>query len=168
MTIWNHIRAIALLPFMVTVVVPAVILYRSGTDGMAVYRAMPWNVLMFVAAAIFVGLGLTLFVSTIRMFGTIGRGTLAPWDPPARLVVAGIYRHVRNPMITGVMCVLFGEAIFFGSRPLFNWFAIFAAINLTFIPLLEEPDLKRRFGEDYVRYKNNVPRWIPRRRPWEP
>ena len=54
-------------------------------------------------------------VWTNRLFATIGHGTLAPWNPPEKLVVRGVYRHVRNPMITGVFCILLGEAVFFGS-----------------------------------------------------
>jgi protein-S-isoprenylcysteine O-methyltransferase Ste14 len=37
-----------------------------------------------------------------------------------------------------------------------------------YMPLVEEPGLKRRFGEDYETYAANVPRWLPRLRPWEP
>jgi protein-S-isoprenylcysteine O-methyltransferase Ste14 len=41
------------------------------------------------------------------------------------------------------------------------WFLAFSALNQTYIPLWEEPDLQRRFGADYVRYKRNVRRWLP-------
>lgn len=53
------------------------------------------------------------------------------------------------------------------SVPLFRWFLIFAVINAIYIPLLEEPGLVNRFGDDYVTYQRNVPRWIPRLTPWE-
>ena len=35
-----------------------------------------------------------------------------------------------------------------------------------YIPLAEEPGLARRFGYEYLAYQRNVPRWIPRVRPW--
>ncbi len=168
MTFWKHVRAVLLLPFMVTVVIPAIILYLMGIDGMAVYRPVPWILLMLLGAALLAALGLALFVMTVRLFVRIGRGTLAPWNPTERLVVVGVYRHVRNPMITGVMCILLGETIFFGSLPLLLWFAIFVVLNATYIPLFEEPGLEKRFGSDYARYKENVPRWIPRLTAWEP
>ncbi len=168
MTVWKHIQAVALLPFTVTVVIPATILHLTGVDGMASYRPVPWNLLMLGGAVLSIGLGLSLLVTTIRMFFQIGRGTLAPWNPTERLVVVGVYRHVRNPMITGVFCILLGEAVFFGSVPLLVWFAIFVVVNLIYIPLFEEPGLERRFGGDYTRYRENVPRWIPRLTPWEP
>ena len=106
-------------------------------------------------------------VATIRLFVTVGKGTLAPWEPTQRLVVQGVYRHVRNPMISGVLFVLLGESVFTASLPLFCWFLVFAFVNAIYIPLLEEPGLVKRFGEDYLTYKRNVPRWVPRWTPWE-
>jgi protein-S-isoprenylcysteine O-methyltransferase Ste14 len=111
--------------------------------------------------------GLVLMVKSITLFATIGKGTLAPWDPTQKLVVHGVYRHLRNPMISGVFCLLLGETILFGSIPLFYWFALFCLVNLVYIPLFEEPALTRRFGEDYKLYQRNVPRWIPRLKPWD-
>ena len=70
-------------------------------------------------------------------------------------------------MIVGVFCILLGEAVFFGSLPLLGWFAAAVLLNVIYIPLVEEPGLAKRFGEDYLRYKENVPRWIPRLTPWE-
>ena len=106
-----------------------------------------------------------MWVWTVRLFARIGRGTLAPWDPTERLVVEGPYAHVRNPMITGVLAVLFGEALIFGSTAIAIWAAIFAVVNHVFFLAYEEPAVERRFGEEYRRYKANVPRWIPRRTP---
>jgi protein-S-isoprenylcysteine O-methyltransferase Ste14 len=82
-------------------------------------------------------------------------------------VVRGVYRHVRNPMISGVLFVLLGEALLTASRPLFGWFLSFALINAIYIPLLEEPGLVHRFGDGYRIYKRHVPRWIPRLTPWD-
>lgn len=166
MTVWRHVRAIGLLPGTGTVVVPAVILLvtRSvnvgwGLPGVA--AALP-----VVAGAVLLAFGLFLMYRTIRLFGREGEGTLAPWDPPRRLVVEGPYRHVRNPMISGVLFVLAGEAVLLGSPPLAAWLALFLAVNAVYFPLVEEPGLERRFGDDYRLYRRNVPRWIPRRTPW--
>jgi protein-S-isoprenylcysteine O-methyltransferase Ste14 len=82
-------------------------------------------------------------------------------------VAQGIYRHVRNPMISGVILVLLGESVATASLPLFYWFLVFAVVNALYIPLWEEPGLAKRFGEDYLTYKRNVPRWVPRWTPWE-
>jgi protein-S-isoprenylcysteine O-methyltransferase Ste14 len=83
-------------------------------------------------------------------------------------VVAGVYRHVRNPMISGVVLILLGETLIFRSLGLVEWALIFFAINLIYIPLLEEPMLEGRFGDEYRQYKRHVPRWVPRRTAWTP
>src|SRR5215208_1937963 len=95
-------------------------------------------------------LGLLLMYQTISLFANVGEGTLAPWDPPRNFVVRGVYRYVRNPMISGVLFILLGEATLLGSLPLLAWFLVFFAVNATYIPLLEERQLARRFGGEYL------------------
>lgn len=166
MPIWKHIRAVLLLPFIVTIVIPIVILHwtRQFADGWLLRPgALPFPAL----GTLYVAIGLSLLVRTIIQFAREGGGTLAPWDPTGRLVVTGIYRYVRNPMISGVLFILLGEATFFGSKPLLVWFLVFLAINAVYIPLFEERGLEARFGEAYREYKRSVPRWIPRVKPWD-
>jgi protein-S-isoprenylcysteine O-methyltransferase Ste14 len=151
---------------MVVGVIPATILYTNRPVSIGGALSLPWNAALALAGATGIGLGAWAMAATLSLFHRVGRGTLAPWDPPRRLVIRGIYRHVRNPMISGVLSVLLGEAAFFGSFPLAVWFVLFFGINMIYLPLFEEPDLGRRFGADYQRYKTNVPRWIPRVRPW--
>lgn len=110
--------------------------------------------------------GLGLFGWTVALFARRGRGTLAPWDPPEHLVVEGPYRHVRNPMISGVILALFGQAALFASPRTLGWAALFALSNAAYQPLREEPDLEARFGDAYRRYRRHVPRWLPRLSPW--
>jgi protein-S-isoprenylcysteine O-methyltransferase Ste14 len=153
---WRHLAAVVLLPGMVTVAVPALIVWQSGaTVGALAVVGVP-----------LLALGLLLLVSTVKLFASVGRGTLAPWDPTNRLVVRGPYRYVRNPMISGVLFVLLGEAALFESVSLLVWFGAVFAVNAIYLPLVEEPGLSRRFGEDYAKYKAHVPRWVPRIRPW--
>ena len=159
MNTWKQLRAILLLPGTVTVIIPAMILYRTRAG----WPSSPWNI---VIGGIFICAGLALMIWTNCLFTTVGHGTLAPWNPPQKLVVRGVYRHVRNPMITGALSILLGEAIFFGSWRLFYWLGFFFLVNMIYIPLSEEPGLVRRFGDDYLHYKQNVPRWIPRLTPW--
>jgi protein-S-isoprenylcysteine O-methyltransferase Ste14 len=168
MEVWKHLRAIILLPGVVTVVIPGIILWRTGMDSWDLWQSVPaTRIILPVIGVTCVCLGLVLMIATIRLFVTVGKGTLAPWEPPQRLVVRDIYRYVRNPMISGVLFVLLGESVLTACVPLFRWFLIFAVINAIYIPLLEEPMLVNRFGDEYVTYKQNVPRWIPRWKPWE-
>ena len=120
------------------------------------------------AAFLVLLIGLALFFAALPRFAFEGRGTLAPWDPPRHLVVQGPYRFVRNPMISGVVLVLAGEAMLLRSRPHTLWALAFLALNLVYIPLLEEPLLRLRFGNAYREYCRHVPRIFPRIRPWVP
>jgi protein-S-isoprenylcysteine O-methyltransferase Ste14 len=158
---WRIAAAILPLPFTVTVLVPGAILLTEPDRWDATGLARAASV---VAGTIAVGAGLALFAATVRLFASVGRGTLAPWDPPRRLVVAGPYRHFRHPMITGVALVLAGETLLVGASSLAIWLAGFVAVNAVYLPLVEEPGLVRRFGRDYERYMERVPRWRPRLR----
>jgi protein-S-isoprenylcysteine O-methyltransferase Ste14 len=162
----RHLLAIGLLPFVVTLVVPASIIRTSTTLNAGWDLPSPLGLLPTLLGSVLVGLGVLLVYKTVSLFATVGDGTLAPWDPPRRLVVCGVYRRVRNPMLSGVFFMLLGEATLLGSPPLFVWFLVVFAVNALYIPLVEEPDLSQRFGEEYLAYKRNVPRWVPRLSPW--
>ena len=162
----KHIRAIVLLPVMATIIIPGFIIARTGSVHRGWFLPIPFHLAPVVLGIVLIGCGLILIVKTVSLLATIGQGTLAPWDPTRKLVVRGIYRYVRNPMISGVFCILLGETIFVGSIPLACWLILFILLNLIYIPLFEEPGLERRFGDDYRLYKQHVPRWIPRLRAW--
>ena len=83
-------------------------------------------------------------------------------------MLRGPYRFVRNPMISGVIFVLFGEALVLRSPAHGAWALAFLAANLVYIPLVEEPQLEQRFGEAYREYRRHVRRFLPRLRPWRP
>ena len=163
----RQIRAILLLPFAVTIVIPTALVLLTRGLHIGWGWSFPFSLLPLVFGVVMITLGLALLVKTVALFASIGQGTLAPWDATRRLVVAGPYRYVRNPMITGVFAILLGEAALLGSRPVLVWFGVFVLVNLIYMPLSEEPGLERRFGEDYRVYKANVPRWLPRWTPWK-
>ena len=160
----RHAFAILVLPISVVVVIPIWIARRWNVapDWPATWVDWAWTALGLIVGAI----GLILFAASLRRFASDGHGTLAPWDPPRRLVIRGPYRYVRNPMISGVLFILVGLALCLRSLPHGTWAAVFAAINMTFIPLVEEPDLEGRFGDEYRAYCRAVPRFIPLMRPW--
>ena len=160
----RHLLSIAALPFVVAVLVPW---YLARTNNISPVLGTTAPVLFAqFGGVLLVTVGLFLFASSLRRFATEGEGTLAPWDPPRLLVVRGPYRYVRNPMISGVLFILFGEALFLLSRPHLTWALIFLAANAVWIPLWEESDLRRRFGDSYVEYCRHVRRFLPRLRPW--
>jgi protein-S-isoprenylcysteine O-methyltransferase Ste14 len=162
----RHLLAVAVLPFTVTVLVPVWLARRAGIV-LALGTGAP-QIALQLGGVVLLAVGLLLFVASLRRFVTEGEGTLAPWDPPRQLVVRGPYRYVRNPMISGVVLVLLGEAAVLRSRVHLSWALVFLAINAVYIPLLEEPFLDQRFGDAYREYCRHVPRLLPRLRPWTP
>lgn len=160
------LQAILLLPGTVLIVVPATILYFSAPSLRDVVSE-PGST-RFALAFIVAAPGLILGVWTMSLFIRFGDGTAAPWDPPQKLVVRGPYRHVRNPMITGVLFLLIAESLLFDVTGLQVWTAVFFVGNSVYFRVVEESGLRKRFGKDYDVYFQNVGRWIPRLKPWSP
>lgn len=155
------LKAILILPFNVLVTIPAVILYFCQFDIISPAFSLEFILMLFLLA-----LGFFLVIWTMRLFAAVGKGTPAPWDPIDKLIVTGPYAYVRNPMLCGVFCILFAEALFFQSQSLLFYTLIFIAINAVYFPLSEEKGLFKRYGEDYAEYKRNVPRFLPRLTPY--
>lgn len=164
MKILRHLLAIAVLPFVATVVVPRFVASSYGVrfaapDSLASVAAFIAGVGLFVVGA-------SLAISSVLRFFFDGDGTLAPWDPPTRFVATGPYRYVRNPMITGVFLVLCAQSLMLRSVPHAGWAGVFLLLNIIWIPLVEEPGLRARFGESYREYCRHVGRLVPRLRPY--
>ena len=143
-----------------------------GTVALAVPLALLWFI---PAAALMLGawrwvgvplvaIGAAIYIRCSVDFAHFGHGIPAPVDSTKFLVSNGLYRHVRNPMyIAGSMC-LFGEAIAWESRILLGYAAAVTTCYHPAVVFLEEPALRKRFGESYERYCALVPRWLPRLR----
>jgi len=161
------LSAIALLPGTVLVVIPSIIAVYSSWRGQPLSLAGAAELPFWLGITLTVP-GVALAIWSSSLFFRFGDGTAAPWDPPKRFVVRGPYRHVRNPMIVGVVLLLFAESLFFQSWMLAGWAGLFFVGNTVYFPLVEEPGLVQRFGDDYIEYRRHVPRWLPRLNPWPP
>ena len=138
------------------VFLPARVLSWSGIVG-------PDGIGAAQVAGVIVGAsGAVLALWCIVTFIVIGRGTPAPFDPPQKLVVAGPYRLVRNPMYIGAGLALAGAALFYESVALFAYAVVFTFITHLFVMIYEEPTLRATFGASYERYCQQVNRWTPR------
>jgi len=157
---------IVVLPFAIAVLVPLWIARRYDVAFTAPSDLL--GVLLQAVGALLLLLGLALFASSFYQIVTRERGPLAPWDPPSRLVVRGAYRFVRNPMISGVTLILFGEALVLQSVPHGIWAVAFLLLTIIYVSFLDEPQLEARFGDEYRRYRRHVSRFLPRLRPWNP
>ena len=144
-----------------TLVVPAtVVVYVPIGLGVS-----PGSPIQVVVGTTVIATGLALAAWCFYGFATRGKGTPAPWDPPQHLVTTLPYRHVRNPMYVGILLILLGEAVLFGSYVLLAWAIVVAAGFHLAVTLYEEPGLRERFGPEYEQYMVEVPRWLPRLHP---
>lgn len=154
-----------ILPVTITILIPLFIIFSFNNHLIALNSVL--SAVMLILGILLIILGSLFVIYTNKSFFKLGRGTLAPWDPPKKLVVSDLYRYVRNPMISGVLMIVLGEALIFSSLELFVLFILFFIVNHIYFVYSEEPGLIKRFGDDYIEYKKNVPRWIPRLKPWD-
>ncbi len=127
--------------------------YRQPVAGRPIF---------IVLGTILVLAGLAVLVPAFARFVLEGRGTPAPVAPTEKLVVGGLYGHVRNPMYLAVLSVIAGQALIFASWPLALYCVAAAAAMVAFVRFHEEPTLARRYGADYETYRRTVPGWLPR------
>ena len=124
------------------------------------------STLVRAAGVLLILAGALVLVECFVRFAWRGLGTPAPIAPTRRLIVTGLYRHVRNPMYVAVFALIAGQALLLGSAPLLAYgAAVWVGFHL-FVLLYEEPTLRRQFPADYQAFLAAVPRWLPRLRPW--
>lgn len=145
-TVAHAIVAFLAMPGVVAFAVPWVLRPRGARVGLAGVPPL--------------ALGTALLLWCVVDFYVAGRGTLAPWAPPERLVTRGPYRWSRNPMYVAVLLVLAGWAVAWGGAAAWGYAAAAALAFHLRVVLGEEPWLARRHGERWRAYAARVPRWI--------
>src|SRR5688500_13898946 len=150
-SLWQALAAFVALPGTIAFLVPW-LLRPAG---------LPWRPIGWAP----LGLGLGLLLWCVRDFHVTGRGSLAPWAPPERLVVVGPYRVTRNPMYVAVLLILVGWALASGSPRLWVYAGGVAVAFHLRVVLGEEPWLARRYGAEWMAYRASVPRWLLSLRP---
>jgi len=143
---WQALVAFLALPGMVAFVVP--------------WTLRPRGVPFHVLGALPFALGVVLLLLCVRTFYVAGRGTLAPWHPPERVVTVGLYRVSRNPMYVAVLLILCGWALGFASRALWIYAGFVAVAFHLRVVLFEEPWLARTHPDEFAAYRARVPRWF--------
>jgi protein-S-isoprenylcysteine O-methyltransferase Ste14 len=142
-------------PIVMCIVIPflIVVFERQFFDRPVITPTTSLSVVGLVICVV----GLILLIVTIRMFIMIGNGTIMPWDPTKKLITMSLYSHVRNPLILSLIIILVGEAILFASYGIALLATLNFVINTIYFIFSEEPGLEKRFGEEYIEYKKNVP-----------
>lgn len=129
--------------------------------------AITWpvpNVISWLVSIPLMAIGVAATAWSVSHFLRV-KGTPVPFNPPPTLVTTGPYRFSRNPMLTGVFLVLFGIGFAIKSLSLVVFFTpLFVLANVWELKEIEEPELVKRLGEDYVAYRQRTPMFIPRMR----
>ncbi len=108
------------------------------------------------------GVGAIGWLWCLDAFSRRGRGTPSPLDAPRNLVTSGLFGIVRNPIIVTELWVIWGIALYVSSWGVVGY-AVLVTIGAHLVVVrVEEPVLRKRFGEEYEAYCRSVPRWVPR------
>jgi protein-S-isoprenylcysteine O-methyltransferase Ste14 len=113
----------------------------------------------WIAAALLVAAGELVRLSGIAAAGTVTRRRSREVQ---RLVTYGIFAWVRNPLYVGNLLIWMGFVIAAGALWFLPVALLIFAVEYTLIVAYEEGVLESIFGEEYLEYKRQAPRWIPR------
>lgn len=93
----------------------------------------------------------------------LARGTPVPFNPPPRVVTSGPYAYVRNPMYIGAFIALLGVGFLLRSLALVLIFVPSLILLMNWLlRIVEEPELEKRLGAEYLEYKRTVSRFLPK------
>lgn len=144
-----------------TIVFVLVGLALAFEQWLGLFSFPPWPFNLIIGSLFFFA-GLFLVNWSVFTFAKKG-GTPVPVDPPSSVVTDGPYAYIRNPMISGIYLAIVGVGTLLGS-----WLVVFgvtplvAVVMTAEIRLIEEPELVKRLGVEYVRYRDRTPLYFPR------
>lgn len=134
------------------------------TLGLARWRFTSglWQV---VGVALFI-VGGSLGIWSGVVMASVGKGTPLPLDCARVLVVAGPYRHVRNPMAVAGIAQGVAVGLIWGSPAVVLYALAGAPAWNVLVKPWEELDMVQRFGEQYEDYRAAIKCWVPSPRPY--
>jgi protein-S-isoprenylcysteine O-methyltransferase Ste14 len=143
--------------------------------GGVLFRHRGWLPLLFLGIPLImpgstspfrweVGLALIVVGEAIRLAGVAAAGTVTRRRSRnvQRLVTYGIFAWSRNPLYNGNFLIWIGFVTISGVLWFLPIAVLLFAVEYELIVRYEEGVLESIFGRDYLDYKNETPRWIPR------
>ena len=155
------------------ILTPVGLLFWFGLSGLLVFVSLwldsllPVHLSFSPPSNLFLSLPLLVIGAAVGL-GTIysfikARGSPVPLNPPQKLITTGLYARVRNPMLLGWIIMLFGIGILLNSISLiFIFTPLFICLNILYLKTIEEKEMEKKFGKEYLNYKKSVPMFIPR------
>jgi protein-S-isoprenylcysteine O-methyltransferase Ste14 len=143
--------------------------------GGVLFRHRGWLPLLFLGVPLVlpgssspfrweIGLALIVIGEAIRLAGVAAAGTVTRRRSRnvQRLVTYGIFSWSRNPLYNGNFLIWMGFVTISGVLWFLPIAVLLFAVEYELIVRYEEGVLESTFGREYLDYKNETPRWIPR------
>lgn len=145
------------------VALPAGIVVLAGRldHALALPRLLlgPVNAVM---GLVLLGVGGSVALWSVRAEARLGGGSPVPMIPTRRLVVVPPYAYCRNPMVLGTVLAYLGIGVWLGSASAVAMVLVLGVLLVTYVKLVEEKELRLRFGEEYEEYLRTTPFLLPR------
>ena len=123
-------------------------------DAPIKFLSFPYN----ISGVVLIILGLYLVINPWFLFKK--HDTPEDFSDTTALVCEGIFKYTRNPMYLGGVNSLLGLSVTTGNMLSFvTPLIFFMCMHYMFIPY-EEQELEKKFGNEYMKYKHSVRRWI--------
>ena len=88
---------------------------------------------------------------------------MRPYPPIERVITTGPYAYTRNPMYVGVVMLMVGQGLWFGSLGVVLYGIGWLIAFMIFVHTIDDPFIQKRIGPSCDDYMRSVPGWIPRR-----
>lgn len=144
--------------FVIFVVIPFLLISLNTYFNLPVYT----NIYVKSIGIFFLLFGFSVIAYSTILHMKTGRVTPLPVvEKPKKFIVYGLYKYSRNPMYTAEIFLLFGLFFFLGYALLLLFPFIFFVCAYVLVVYIEEPELRRIFGKEYIQYTKRVSRWLP-------
>jgi protein-S-isoprenylcysteine O-methyltransferase Ste14 len=146
------------------VIAPPPLIYLAGLViglGLGYLAPTPFlpRSIAYGLGAVLILIAASIIISARRMMLRAGTA-IKPTIPTTALVITGPFRFTRNPLYVGATLFYVGIAVAARSLWALALLLVVLAVMHRGVIDREERYLERRFGADYVRYKERVRRWI--------
>ena len=159
-------RRVMLLNFLFYwIVIPGFLIYISIIFDAKIMITFPRVKLLYIIGVFSLIASFDYASRTAYLMKHFGKGLPVARYHPTKLVKIGLFNRVRHPLYFAYSFYLIGIAIFYQS---FSFYSIivpcFIILILIYAKFSEEYILKKRFGDEFLKYKKSVPFIIPRKR----